>query len=73
MKAITMRMGIASLTALLLSFAGPVSAKQSPADLLGLVDRGRIAPGRRADLVRVRVVGTTPTVVAVWREGRRIG
>ena len=46
---------------------------RTPADLLGLADRGRIAPGRRADLVRVRVVGTTPTVVAVWREGRRIG
>ena len=43
-----------------------------PADLLGLTDRGRIAPGLRADLVRVREVGTTPTVVAVWREGQRI-
>ena len=30
-------------------------------------------PGLRADLVRVREIGTTPTVVAVWREGRRIG
>ena len=46
---------------------------RTPAGLLGLADRGRIAAGLRADLVRVRVVGTTPTVVAVWREGRRIG
>lgn len=48
----------------------PITA--CPADLLGLADRGRIAPGLRADLVRVREVGTTPTVVAVWREGQRI-
>ncbi|MEK0085700.1 alpha-D-ribose 1-methylphosphonate 5-triphosphate diphosphatase [Benzoatithermus flavus] len=43
-----------------------------PADLLGLGDRGRIAPGARADLVRVREIGVTPTVLAVWREGWRI-
>jgi alpha-D-ribose 1-methylphosphonate 5-triphosphate diphosphatase len=46
---------------------------RTPADLIGLHDRGRIAPGLRADLVRAREVGTTPTVVAVWREGQRIG
>jgi alpha-D-ribose 1-methylphosphonate 5-triphosphate diphosphatase len=45
---------------------------RTPAALMGLADRGRIAPGLRADLVRVRVIGTTPTVVAVWRGGRRI-
>ena len=45
---------------------------RTPAELLGLDDRGRLAPGMRADLVRVREVGPTPTVVAVWREGRRI-
>jgi len=43
-----------------------------PAALLGLADRGRIAPGLRADLIQVREIGTTPTVVAVWRQGRRI-
>jgi alpha-D-ribose 1-methylphosphonate 5-triphosphate diphosphatase len=48
----------------------PVS--RLPAEILGLTDRGRIAPGLRADLIRVREVGTTPTVVAVWREGQRI-
>ena len=48
----------------------PVS--RLPAEILGLADRGRIAPGLRADLVRVREVGTTPAVVAVWREGQRI-
>lgn len=45
---------------------------RNPARLLGLVDRGRIAAGLRADLVRVREVGTTPTVVEVWSQGRRI-
>ena len=48
----------------------PVS--RLPAEILGLADRGRIAPGLRADLVRVREVGTTPAVIAVWREGQRI-
>jgi alpha-D-ribose 1-methylphosphonate 5-triphosphate diphosphatase len=47
-------------------------ATRLPAELLGLVDRGRIAPRLRADLVRAREVGPVPTVVAVWREGRRI-
>ena len=44
----------------------------NPAALLGLADRGRIAVGLRADLVQVREIGATPTVVAVWRQGRRI-
>ena len=47
-------------------------ATRTPAALVGLADRGRLAPDLRADLVRVREVGATPTVVAVWREGRRV-
>lgn len=45
---------------------------RNPADLLGLTDRGRLTPGARADLVRVRELDGTPTVVEVWREGRRV-
>ena len=45
---------------------------RTPANLVGMTDRGRLGPGLRADLVRVREVGTAPTVVAVWREGQRI-
>jgi alpha-D-ribose 1-methylphosphonate 5-triphosphate diphosphatase len=43
-----------------------------PADLVGLHDRGRIAPGLRADLVQVRLHEGLPVVRAVWRAGTRI-
>ena len=44
----------------------------NPAAATGLHDRGEIAPGKRADLVRVRAAGDMPVVRQVWREGRRI-
>jgi alpha-D-ribose 1-methylphosphonate 5-triphosphate diphosphatase len=44
----------------------------NPAAALGLQDRGRIAPGLRADLVRLREFGRMPVVQAVWRGGARI-
>jgi alpha-D-ribose 1-methylphosphonate 5-triphosphate diphosphatase len=40
-----------------------------PARLAGLLDRGRIAPGLRADLVRLRLHETLPVVRRVWRSG----
>jgi alpha-D-ribose 1-methylphosphonate 5-triphosphate diphosphatase len=40
-----------------------------PARMAGLADRGRIAPGQRADLVRVRLHETLPVVRRVWRAG----
>ncbi|HLB98337.1 MAG TPA: alpha-D-ribose 1-methylphosphonate 5-triphosphate diphosphatase [Acetobacteraceae bacterium] len=43
-----------------------------PARLAGLHDRGRIAPGQRADLVRVRMHETLPVVRQVWRAGERV-
>ena len=48
------------------------SVTATPAERIGLDDRGEIAPGRCADLVRVRVVDDVPLVVAVWRDGRRV-
>jgi alpha-D-ribose 1-methylphosphonate 5-triphosphate diphosphatase len=44
----------------------------TPAARVGLDDRGEIAPGLRADLVRVRLVGELPVVVSVWRRGVRV-
>ena len=44
----------------------------APARATGLGDRGEIAPGKRADLVRVQVSGGVPVVRRVWREGRRV-
>ncbi|MGI4976265.1 MAG: alpha-D-ribose 1-methylphosphonate 5-triphosphate diphosphatase [Janthinobacterium lividum] len=43
-----------------------------PAALAGLGDRGRLAPGLRADLLRVRLHDGLPVVRAVWREGERV-
>ena len=43
-----------------------------PARLAGLHDRGRIEPGLRADLVRVRVHEGQPIVRQVWRAGERV-
>lgn len=45
---------------------------RTPAKALGLDDRGEIAPGKRADLVRVHVSDGIPIVRSVWREGRRV-
>ncbi len=44
----------------------------TPARTVGLDDRGAIAEGLRADLVRVRFDGGVPVVRAVWREGVRV-
>lgn len=44
----------------------------NPADAVDLTDRGRIAPGQRADLVRVRQRDAVPQVRSVWRQGQRV-
>jgi alpha-D-ribose 1-methylphosphonate 5-triphosphate diphosphatase len=43
-----------------------------PARRVGLDDRGRIAPGLRADLVRVREDRQVPLVRGVWAAGERV-
>lgn len=43
-----------------------------PARMAGLADRGRIAPGLRADLVRLRPLEGLPMVREVWRGGDRV-
>ncbi len=44
----------------------------TPARTVHLDDRGRIAPGLRADLVRVERHDDVPVVRSVWRQGRRV-
>jgi len=44
----------------------------NPARSAGLLDRGEIAPGKRADLVLVRRMGEHRVVSKVWRSGERI-
>ena len=44
----------------------------NPAKAAGLDDRGVIAIGKRADLVRVKVVGGLPVVRGAWRQGIRV-
>jgi alpha-D-ribose 1-methylphosphonate 5-triphosphate diphosphatase len=48
------------------------TATRNPARLLGLDDRGEIAIGRRADLVRVNDGGEVPVIRTVWRAGERV-
>jgi len=42
------------------------------ADVVGLPERGEIAAGKRADMIRVRTVDNVPVVREVWREGLRV-
>jgi alpha-D-ribose 1-methylphosphonate 5-triphosphate diphosphatase len=44
----------------------------TPARRVGLEDRGAVTPGRRADLVRVRVHGDVVAVRGVWCRGERV-
>ena len=48
------------------------TVSKNPAEAVGLNDRGIIEPGRRADLVRVRLDEGIPVVRTVWREGARV-
>jgi alpha-D-ribose 1-methylphosphonate 5-triphosphate diphosphatase len=45
---------------------------KTPAEAVGLHDRGEIAVGKRADLIRVRLAHDVPAVRSVWRGGRRV-
>jgi len=45
---------------------------QAPAAAAGLTDRGRIAEGLRADLVRFRLADGVPVLHGVWSSGARV-
>jgi alpha-D-ribose 1-methylphosphonate 5-triphosphate diphosphatase len=48
------------------------TVSRTPAHAVGLTDRGEIAVGKRADLVRVYSRAGASTARMVWREGRRV-
>ncbi|MBO1081771.1 alpha-D-ribose 1-methylphosphonate 5-triphosphate diphosphatase [Roseomonas haemaphysalidis] len=52
--------------------AAVATITDAPARMLKMADRGRIETGLRADLVRVRPLGTMPVVRSVWRAGERV-
>ena len=41
------------------------------ADMLGLADRGRLQAGLRADVLRIGMIGSTPTTRMLWCAGQR--
>ncbi len=43
----------------------------TPAKTVGLADRGEIAAGKKADLLRVEQLGSIPLIKAVYRDGER--
>jgi alpha-D-ribose 1-methylphosphonate 5-triphosphate diphosphatase len=45
---------------------------KTAAEAVGLRDRGEIASGKRADLIRVHLAQDLPVVRSVWREGHRV-
>jgi alpha-D-ribose 1-methylphosphonate 5-triphosphate diphosphatase len=45
---------------------------KTAAEAVGLSDRGEIAAGKRADLIRVHLARDLPVVRSVWREGHRV-
>ncbi|MFW8633674.1 alpha-D-ribose 1-methylphosphonate 5-triphosphate diphosphatase [Cribrihabitans pelagius] len=51
---------------------GLATVTRAPADAAGLGDRGRIAPGLRADLIRFRLCGGVPALRGVWSRGARV-
>lgn len=48
------------------------TVSRNPALMVGLLDRGEIAPELRADFLRVRMVDDIPVVLGVWKAGQRI-
>lgn len=51
---------------------GVATVTSAPARAAGLLDRGWLAVGARADIIRVARVGTASAVHGVWVQGRRV-
>jgi alpha-D-ribose 1-methylphosphonate 5-triphosphate diphosphatase len=48
------------------------TVSKTPAEVVGLNDRGEIAVGKRADIIRVHRAGDSAAVRGVWSDGRRV-
>jgi len=48
------------------------TVSKTPAEVVGLTDRGEIAAGKRADIIRVHETGDAVAVRSVWSGGRRV-
>jgi alpha-D-ribose 1-methylphosphonate 5-triphosphate diphosphatase len=48
------------------------TVSKTPAEAVGLTDRGEIIAGKRADIIRVRSTEAAAAVRSVWREGNRV-
>ncbi len=51
---------------------GFAAVTAAPARAAGFADRGRLAPGLKADLARIRLHGDLPLVRGVWVGGARV-
>jgi alpha-D-ribose 1-methylphosphonate 5-triphosphate diphosphatase len=50
----------------------PSTVTSAPAEVTKLTDRGRLAPGLRADITRFSLQHDTPVVRGVWARGQRV-
>jgi alpha-D-ribose 1-methylphosphonate 5-triphosphate diphosphatase len=48
------------------------TVSKTPAQTVGLADRGEIRPGLRADLIQARMHREHPVIRQVWRQGARV-
>ncbi|CUH64806.1 Alpha-D-ribose 1-methylphosphonate 5-triphosphate diphosphatase [Thalassovita gelatinovora] len=51
---------------------GIATVTKAPAEASGLTDRGRIATGERADMIRVARIAGAPVVRSTWVQGNRV-
>lgn len=51
---------------------GVATVTAAPAAAAGLTDRGRLAPGARADVIRFTTSGGAPILRGTWVQGRRV-
>ncbi|MFE3835854.1 alpha-D-ribose 1-methylphosphonate 5-triphosphate diphosphatase [Pseudogemmobacter sonorensis] len=52
---------------------GLATVTAAPAEATGLTDRGHLAEGGRADVIRVTRIGNAGAIRGVWVQGRRVG